>query len=73
MNESASLDHRLAALREAASAWEPPASVDAAIAGAVARRQRAARRTRLTMPDRQSILWPLALAAALGVLSFVVR
>ena len=73
MNEPSPLDHRLAGLRAATSGWEPPASVDAGIAAAAARHARAARRGRRGLPDRHSILWPLALAAAVGVLSFVVR
>ena len=73
MNDPASLEDRLAALREASAGWEPPATVDTAIAAAVARHERAARRARHHAPDRHSILWPLALAAAIGVLSFIVR
>jgi hypothetical protein len=72
MNEPPNLDLRLAALRDASSTWEPPASVDAAIAAAIVR-HRAAPRKSARVPDRRSLLWPLALAAAMGVLSFVVR
>jgi hypothetical protein len=72
MNEPPSLDDRLAALRDASSRWEPPASVDAAIASIVARQRREGSRASRRRADR-SMLWPLALAAAIGVLSFVVR
>jgi len=73
MNESPNLDLRLAALRDASSAWEPPDFVDAAVAAAVARHRAAAPRSPARVPDRRSLLWPLALAAAMGVLSFIVR
>jgi len=73
MNEPANLDTRLAALRDASLAWEPPASVDAAIAAATNRQRAAAPRPPTRLSDRRSLLWPLALAAAMGVLSFIVR
>jgi hypothetical protein len=73
MNESSNLDHRLAALRDASSTWEPPASVDAAVAAAIVRHRTAAPRATTRAPDRRSLLWPLALAAAMAVLSFIVR
>ena len=73
MNRSETLDARLSALRDAASSWEPPASVDAAVAAAAARGRAALPRPPDRLPDRRSLLWPLALAAAMGVLSFIVR
>ena len=73
MNESPNLDLALAALRDASSTWEPPAFVDAAIAAAIPRHRAAAPRTVTRVPDRRSLLWPLALAAAMAVLSFIVR
>jgi hypothetical protein len=73
MTEPANLDTGLAALREASLAWEPPASVDAAIAAAASRQRATAPRPPTRLSDRRSLLWPLALAAAMGVLSFIVR
>jgi len=73
MKEPADLDARFAALRDASSAWQPPSSVDAAIAAAVARQRTATPREPTRLADRRSLLWPLALAAAMGVLSFIVR
>ena len=61
------LDGRLAALRECAAAFEPPPSTDAAIAAAL---RASARRP----SGRHAwIAWPLALAAAVVAVSFVVR
>lgn len=66
----AELDRRLAALRESAAAFEPPASVDAAMVAAARSAARAKRRDR----GRHAwIAWPLGLAAAIALLSFVVR
>jgi hypothetical protein len=73
MNEPANLDTRLAALRDASLAWEPPASVDAAVAAAANRQRTTGPQTATRLSDRRSLLWPLALAAAMGVLSFIVR
>jgi len=64
------LDRRLAALRDGAARFEPPAAVDAAIAAAV----RSAARRRPRLPARHAwIAWPLALAAAVALVSFAVR
>jgi len=61
------LDRRLADLRGAAAQFEPPAFTDAAVA--------AAARSRVRRPAGRHawIAWPLALAAALAVVSIVVR
>jgi hypothetical protein len=70
MSAHPELDRRLAALRGSAATFEPPAAVDAAIAAAV----RSAGRAAPHRPGRHAwIAWPLALAAALAMLSFVVR
>jgi hypothetical protein len=61
-----SLDCCLAELRDASRDWSPPAAVDAAIAAAASR----AMRTRRAAP--RWIAWPLALAATITVVSFVV-
>ena len=68
------LDRRLAALRDSVADALPPPATDQAIAAAVAR---AARRSppateRRTAGNRW-LAWPLALAASIAVLSFVVR
>ena len=73
MNEPSTLDAQLAALRDAATAWQPPANVDAAIAAAINRPRLATRRIPTPGNGPRSILWPLGLAAAVGVLSFIVR
>jgi hypothetical protein len=65
------LDGRLAALRECAAVFEPPPSTDAAIAAAM---RSAARASARRPAGRHAwIAWPLALAAAVVVVSFVVR
>ncbi|MFO1316499.1 MAG: hypothetical protein U1F58_12925 [Burkholderiales bacterium] len=68
------LDRRLAALRESVADALPPPATDHAIAAAVAR---AARRTPQPGPRRATgdrwLAWPLALAASIAALSFVVR
>ena len=73
MNEAANLDTRLAALRDASLALEPPATVDPEVAAAAKRQRTAGPQTATRLSDRRSLLWPLALAAAMGVLSFIVR
>ena len=64
------LDRRLAALRDGAAAFEPPAGIDAAITAAV---RAAARATPRVRGRHTWIAWPLGLAAAIAALSFVVR
>ena len=64
------LDRRFAALREAAAEWTPPASVDAAVAAATVRAARRVRRRRAQMPW---IVAPLAIAASLVLVAFIVR
>jgi hypothetical protein len=61
------LDQRLAALRAEAQAWCPPVALDDAIAAAG---NRPARRA---PSPQQWVLWPLALAASIAVLSLTVR
>jgi hypothetical protein len=63
------LDRRLAALKDAVAAEIPPAATDRAIAAAIAR----ARRPRAAPSGDRWLAWPLALAASIAVLSFVVR
>ncbi|HVE48465.1 MAG TPA: hypothetical protein VNG69_02470 [Casimicrobiaceae bacterium] len=64
-----SLDDRLHALSGALANQAPPASVDRAIAAAIASSQRRARR-----PSRERWLaWPLALAASIFAISLIVR
>jgi hypothetical protein len=64
------LDRRFAALKEAVAAELPPETTDRAIAAAVAR---AGRTPRTTARGDRWLVWPLALAASIAVLSFVVR
>ncbi len=64
------LDRRFAALKDAVADASPPAATDDAIAAAIAR----AERKNAQGPARDRWLaWPLALAASIAALSFVVR
>jgi hypothetical protein len=71
------LDRRLAALRQELAALNPPPAVDRAIAAAVAGRQRAtSRRARWfswAAGRERHLAWTLALAAALGVITWSLR
>jgi hypothetical protein len=67
---NADLDRRFAALKDAVAGDVPPPATDRAIATAVARARRAPRSG--ARGDRW-LAWPLALAATIAVLSFVVR
>ncbi|HSV17758.1 MAG TPA: hypothetical protein VLR71_05065 [Casimicrobiaceae bacterium] len=62
------LDARLAALRDEAARFEPPIATDAAVAAAV----RAAARRR-PAGRHAWIAWPLAIAASVVIVSFVLR
>jgi hypothetical protein len=64
------LDRRFAALKDAVAGELPPEHTDRAIAAAVARAGRVPRKS--PRGDRW-LAWPLALAASIAVLSFVVR
>jgi hypothetical protein len=64
------LDRRFAALKDAVAGDLPPTATDRAIVAAVARASRAPRNA--ARGDRW-LAWPLALAASIAVLSFVVR
>jgi hypothetical protein len=66
----ADLDRRFAALKDAVAGDLPPPTTDRAIAAAVAR---AVRNPRKTARGDRWLAWPLALAASIAVLSFVVR
>ena len=70
MNSETALDHQLALLKDAVADAAPPASTDRAITAAIARAQRSPRRG--TRRERW-LVWPLALAASIAVLSIVVR
>ncbi len=68
------LDTRLAALRESLATAAPPPATDQAIATAVAKAARAPRRAWFgSAPLDGWMAWPLGLAAAITVLSFIVR
>lgn len=68
------LDRDLAALRAAVAHALPPPAVDDAIAAAIARAQRQPTRAgRGARASERWLAWPLALAASIAVLSFVVR
>jgi hypothetical protein len=67
---NADLDRRFAALKDAVAAETPPPATDRAIAAAVARATRAPRPA--AHGDRW-LAWPIALAASIALLSFVVR
>lgn len=64
------LDRRLDALKDAVASELPPPATDRAIAAAVERAKRAPRNG--ARGDRW-LAWPLALAASIAVLSFIVR
>ena len=68
------LDRQLAALKASVAEALPPHDTDRAIAAAVARAQRDGARdaSRRPAPERW-FAWPLALAASIAVLSFIVR
>lgn len=65
------LDHALQALREATAHELPPPATDTRIATAIARAQQAAHRK--PGANRHWLAWPLALAASIALLSFIVR
>lgn len=67
---NADLDRRFAALKDAVAGELPPPATDRAIAAAVSR---AARAPRTAARGVRWLAWPLALAATIAVLSFVVR
>lgn len=64
------LDRRFDALKDAVATELPPSTTDRAIAAAVERAKRAPRNG--ARSDRW-LAWPLALAASIAVLSFIVR
>ena len=64
------LDCRFAALKATVEGEHPPPAVDRAVAAAVAR---ASRVPPATARSDRWLAWPLALAATIAVLSFVVR
>lgn len=66
------LDRDFAALKAAVADAMPPPAVDRAIAHAIERARRRPHRRPASGGDRW-LAWPLALAASIAVLSFVVR
>jgi hypothetical protein len=67
---NADLDRRFAALKDAVTGDLPPPATDRAIAAAISR---GARAPRTAARGNRWLAWPLALAATIAVLSFVVR
>jgi hypothetical protein len=70
------LDRRLAALKQELATHNPPPAVDRTIFAAIAGRERAASpgARRFSWIGRERTLaWPLALAAALGVIAWTLR
>lgn len=68
------LDRQLAVLKGAVADALPPPATDEAIATAIARaRRKAARGDFASRPDARWLAWPLALAASIAMLSFIVR
>ncbi len=68
------LDRQLAALKSAVADALPPPATDHAITMAIARAERKlARGGRTSAHDARWLAWPLALAASIAGLSFVVR
>lgn len=72
MVNDSDLDRRLAALKAAVADALPPPSADRAVEAAIARAKRAPPPAARTRGERW-LAWPLALAASIAVLSFVVR
>jgi len=66
------LDRRISALKEAVADALPPPSTDRAVEAAIVRAKRAPRQAARARGERW-LAWPLALAASIAVLSFVVR
>jgi hypothetical protein len=71
--QSNDLDRQLADLKASVADALPPPAADRAIAAAVAQAKRAATRPTRSPPGDRWLAWPLALAASIAVLSFVVR
>jgi hypothetical protein len=67
------LDDRLRALSAALDDVRPPEAVDRAVAGAIASAQRRGRRTAPGRGWERWLAWPVALAASIFAISFVVR
>lgn len=67
------LDRALAALRSSVATALPPAATDRAIAAAIAGARRDAPAPRPRPVGEGWLAWPLALAASIAVLSFIVR
>ena len=70
------LDRRLAALKRELATFNPPPAVDRSITAAIAGMERgASRRARwFTWVGRErGLAWPLAIAAALGVIAWTLR
>lgn len=68
------LDRQLAALKAASADALPPPATDQAIAAAITRAQRkSARGSAIFRNGDRWLAWPLALAASIAALSFVVR
>ncbi len=72
MNDTG-LDRGLAALKQSASGEMPPPSTDRAIDVAIQAAAARARRSRTSTRADRWLAWPIALAASIAVLSFVVR
>lgn len=67
------LDRQLAALKESVAGAVPPPATDRAVAAAIAHAKRTSARASRSRPGDRWLAWPLALAASIAVLSFVVR
>lgn len=67
------LDRQLAALKYCVSDALPPPATDRAVAAAIVREQRSPARASRVRPGDRWLAWPLALAASIALLSFVVR
>ena len=67
------LDRQLAALKESVADAVPPPGTDRAIAAAIARAKLSPARPERAPSSDRWLAWPLALAASIAVLSFVVR
>jgi len=67
------LERGFAALKASVADALPPPTVDRAVANAIERAQRHPRRAGVSGKGDRWLAWPLALAASIAVLSFVVR
>jgi hypothetical protein len=70
---SAELDRGLAALKASVADAQPPVATDRAVAAAIDRAQRRPAHAQARRAGDRWLAWPLALAASIAALAFIVR